>query len=133
MAPDDPAREYDKREYGMAIERIDLGLKDVSASGDGCCGGGGSCGCGSADAGSGHGHGANPAATTVTAVRVDGMTCGHCVSSVTEEVGKIAGVSSVSVDLVADGFSTVTVRSTGPVSADDLATAIDEAGYALVS
>lgn len=114
----------------MALQRIDLGLKDVSAS-DGCCGGGGSCGCGGASGDAGHA--TDTVATTVTAVRVDGMTCDHCVSAVTDEVGKISGVSSVSVDLVADGFSTVTVRSTAPVSADALATAVDEAGYALVS
>ena len=115
----------------MALQGIDLGLKDVSApAGGGCCGGGGSCGCGG---GAGHEQ-EIPAsvAPTVTAVRVDGMTCSHCVTSVKEEIGRIEGVATVSVDLVADGISTVTIRSAGPITADALATAIDEAGYALV-
>ena len=30
---------------------------------------------------------------------VEGMTCGHCVASVTEEVGAIGGVTAVDVDL----------------------------------
>ena len=36
--------------------------------------------------------------STVT-VTVTGMTCGHCVSSVREEVGSIPGVTAVDVDL----------------------------------
>ena len=34
-----------------------------------------------------------------TTVNVSGMTCGHCVSSVTEELSEIPGVTSVDVDL----------------------------------
>ena len=36
---------------------------------------------------------------------VSGMTCGHCVSAVTEEIGKLDGVTGVEVDLVAGGTS----------------------------
>lgn len=59
---------------------------------------------------------------------VTGMTCGHCVSAVTEEVSKIEGVTSVSVDL---GSGTVTVEGTTP-SNDQIREAIEEAGYELV-
>ena len=38
---------------------------------------------------------------------VEGMTCAHCVRSVTEEVSAIDGVSDVAVDLHAGGVSTV--------------------------
>lgn len=58
---------------------------------------------------------------------VTGMTCQHCVNSVSTEVGAVTGVDSVAVDLTAgrvtvsgDGFSDEQVRA-----------AIDEAGYAL--
>lgn len=62
---------------------------------------------------------------------VTGMTCGHCVSSVSEEVGKISGVENVEVDLVTDGESKVKVTSTGDVPMDEVRAAVDEAGYAL--
>ncbi|MCM3659809.1 cation transporter [Georgenia satyanarayanai] len=62
---------------------------------------------------------------------VTGMTCGHCVSSVAEEVGKITGVQDVEVDLVAGGESRVTVTSAGDVAVDEVRAAVDEAGYEL--
>ena len=43
---------------------------------------------------------------TTTTYTVTGMTCGHCVSSVTAEVGKVPGVTGVQVDL-ASGRVTV--------------------------
>jgi copper chaperone len=56
---------------------------------------------------------------------VDGMTCGHCVASVSAEVGKVPGVSDVEVDL-----ATKRVVVTGEGVADDaVVAAIDEAGY----
>ncbi|GAA4905658.1 copper ion binding protein [Nonomuraea thailandensis] len=57
---------------------------------------------------------------------VKGMTCGHCVSSVKEEVGEVAGVTSVEVDL-ASGL--LTVDSDGPVDAAKIVAAVEEAGY----
>ena len=59
---------------------------------------------------------------------VTGMTCGHCVASVTEEVQEIPGVTDVAVDL-ASGSVTVTSAD----SLDDAAVkaAVEEAGYAL--
>ncbi|WP_189250446.1 heavy-metal-associated domain-containing protein [Streptosporangium pseudovulgare] len=61
---------------------------------------------------------------------VKGMTCGHCVSSVKEEVGEVAGVTEVDVDL-ATGLLTVT--SEGPVDAARISTAVEEAGYEVVN
>ncbi|KOV82459.1 heavy-metal-associated domain-containing protein [Nocardia sp. NRRL S-836] len=61
---------------------------------------------------------------------VSGMTCGHCVSSVTEEVSRIDGVQNVAVEL---DSGKVTVTSTRPVAEDDVRAAVTEAGYALVS
>ncbi|MFI9840917.1 heavy-metal-associated domain-containing protein [Nonomuraea sp. NPDC051941] len=57
---------------------------------------------------------------------VTGMTCGHCVSSVKEEVGEVSGVTSVEVDL-ASGL--LTVESDSPVDAADIVAAVEEAGY----
>ncbi|MEU8247209.1 heavy-metal-associated domain-containing protein [Nonomuraea sp. NPDC048916] len=57
---------------------------------------------------------------------VKGMTCGHCVSSVKEEVSEVAGVANVEVDL-ATGL--LTVDSDGPVDAAEIIAAVEEAGY----
>jgi copper ion binding protein len=59
---------------------------------------------------------------------VTGMTCAHCVSSVTGEVTKVAGVQSVDVDLAA---GTVAVSGDG-FTDEQIREAIDEAGYELV-
>lgn len=59
---------------------------------------------------------------------VNGMTCGHCVSSVTEEIGRISGVSGVAVDLPT---GRVTITSTAPVALDDVRAAVADAGYEL--
>jgi copper ion binding protein len=61
---------------------------------------------------------------------VSGMTCSHCVSSVTEEVTKIAGVTDVKVDLASGA---VTITSDTPVEDTAVKAAVDEAGYELVS
>jgi copper chaperone CopZ len=68
---------------------------------------------------------------TVETFPVVGMTCGHCVQSVTDEVKELPGVTDVAVDLVAGGTSRVTVTSVEPLSRDEVAAAVDEAGYAL--
>jgi copper chaperone len=57
---------------------------------------------------------------------VVGMTCGHCVSSVTEEVSQVDGVTGVEVDLASGA---VTVTSDAPVDADAVRAAVEEAGY----
>jgi copper ion binding protein len=60
---------------------------------------------------------------------VKGMTCGHCVSAVSAEVGRIDGVTGVDVDL-----ATGSVTVTSAASLDDAAVreAVDEAGYEIV-
>ncbi|QZY27742.1 heavy-metal-associated domain-containing protein [Nocardioides coralli] len=59
---------------------------------------------------------------------VTGMTCGHCVASVTEEVGEIACVSEVSVVLET---GEVTVSSDQGVADDSVRAAVEEADYQL--
>lgn len=61
---------------------------------------------------------------------VTGMTCGHCVSSVTEEVSALAGVTDVQVDLES-GRLTVTAATT--VDAAQVKGAVEEAGYQLAA
>jgi copper chaperone CopZ len=59
---------------------------------------------------------------------VTGMTCGHCVSAVTEELTRLPGVREVEVDLPSGA---VTVASDGPLPIDEVRAAVDEAGYVL--
>ncbi len=59
---------------------------------------------------------------------VIGMTCGHCVSSVTEEVKEIPGVESVDV-VLETGAATIT--SAEPIDEAAVRAAIEEAGYRL--
>ena len=65
--------------------------------------------------------------------QVYGMTCEHCVRAVSAELTGLAGVSGVSIDLVPDGTSAVTVTSDKPLAERAVAAALDEAGdYRLV-
>ena len=59
---------------------------------------------------------------------VTGMTCGHCVQSVTEEVSSLAGVSDVTVTLE-NGELKLTAES--EVSKELVSAAVAEAGYSL--
>ena len=59
---------------------------------------------------------------------VTGMTCGHCVASVTEEVREIPGVDDVEVVLETGA---VTITSSEPVDLAAVRTAVEEAGYRL--
>jgi copper chaperone CopZ len=61
------------------------------------------------------------------------MTCQHCVAAVTEELTAIDGVSSVSIDLVPDGTSTVEVTSESALEIEQVRAAVDEAGYELAT
>lgn len=61
---------------------------------------------------------------------VSGMTCGHCVAAVTEELSKLPGVTAVDVELDG-GF--VTVESERPLDDGAVRAAVDEAGYELAS
>lgn len=99
----------------------DLGLTDRSAG----------CGCGSHSAEQRSGETATDAVTTE--YLVSGMTCSHCVSSVTEELSALEGVTGVSVELTPGGTSRVVVASATEIDPLAVRTAIDEAGYDLVS
>ncbi|MCW2583595.1 MAG: copZ [Klenkia sp.] len=56
---------------------------------------------------------------------VTGMTCQHCVASVTEEVSELDGVTGVDVDL-----DSATLRVTGQgVTTEQVQAAVVEAGY----
>jgi copper ion binding protein len=57
---------------------------------------------------------------------VAGMTCGHCVSAVTEEVSQVPGVTAVDVDLASGAL---TVTSDAPVDDAAVRAAVEEAGY----
>ena len=59
---------------------------------------------------------------------VTGMTCEHCVASVTEEISEIDGVTDVAVDLPSGA---VTVTSQSGLDDADVRTAVEEAGYQL--
>lgn len=67
---------------------------------------------------------------STVSVTVTGMTCGHCASSVREEVGSIPGVTAVDVDL---GSGKVTIDSEQQVEPEAIKSAVEEAGYQLAS
>lgn len=69
---------------------------------------------------------ADTGTTAATDYTVQGMTCNHCVMSVTEEVGEVAGVTGVDVDLAT---GRLTVTSDGPVDDAAVRSAVKEAGY----
>lgn len=71
--------------------------------------------------------------STIATYSVTGMTCGHCVSAVTEELTALPGVSGVTVDLVSGGTSAVHVTSDGELDPKAVAAAVDEAGYQLAA
>jgi copper chaperone len=69
----------------------------------------------------------------ITTLGVPGMTCGHCVSAVTNELKEVPGVQRVSVELRKDAVSEVTLLSHGPLDEAALRAAVDEAGYEVQS
>jgi copper chaperone len=66
--------------------------------------------------------------STTSTYSVTGMTCGHCVQAVTDEVSAISGVEQVEVDLATGAL---TVVSADALPRDAVEAAVDEAGYAL--
>lgn len=106
----------------MCETRTELPVTDKDSSGCTCCG----TGAGSADS-------AVIAGSSSVQFQVQGMTCGHCVSSVTEELEEIDGVRNVSVDLAPNGISTVTVDADSRLDSTLLHAAIAEAGYEVVT
>jgi copper chaperone CopZ len=102
-------------------DRIELELKDTNAS----------CACCAAPSNT---ETSAPVDAAVTAdVLVDGMTCSHCVSSVSEELSALDGVASITVDLNTGGSSRVTIHSAAPVDPAAVRTAVEEAGYSLAT
>ena len=65
---------------------------------------------------------------TTTKFTVSGMTCGHCVAAVSDEIVRIEGVATVDIDL---SSGIVTVESAGPIDPELITAAVDEAGYEL--
>jgi copper chaperone CopZ len=66
--------------------------------------------------------------TVTTTYTVSGMTCQHCVNSVTEEVSAVSGVTDVTVLL---DTGALTVVSNGQPDRTHIAEAVNEAGYQL--
>lgn len=63
---------------------------------------------------------------TKTTLKIEGMSCGHCVMSVRKALGAVEGVK---VENVAVGSATVQFDP-AVVSAHEIVAAIDDAGYA---
>ena len=66
--------------------------------------------------------------STTATYTVAGMTCAHCVASVTEEVQELPGVEAVTVSLE-DG--TLQLTSSRPLDEAAVRSAVEEAGYTL--
>ena len=62
--------------------------------------------------------------SATTQYQVTGMTCGHCETSVREEVSEVAGVQDVQVS-----HETGTLAVTGDVDEAAVLAAVTEAGY----
>ena len=68
--------------------------------------------------------------STTSTYTVSGMSCGHCVAAVTEELSKLDGVSHVDVELAS---GRVTIESDPPLDSADVVAAVDEAGYTVTT
>ncbi len=109
----------------MAIQNVDItprGTTPAVSSGCSCC---------SPRPDAHGGSRTTPGGRVASEFAVAGMTCGHCVESVTSELLEIPGVTAVEARL-GEGASLVTVASTGPLSEDDIRSAVEQAGYRLV-
>ena len=65
-----------------------------------------------------------------TTISISGMTCGHCVASVTEELTSLPTVTDVAVDLES---GSATITSDASLDLDAVKAAVEEAGYELTS
>lgn len=63
---------------------------------------------------------------TTTTVKVQGMTCDHCVRAVAGELAELPGVSGVDVVLTT---GLTTISSDGPLDDGAVRAAVEEAGY----
>jgi copper chaperone len=107
---------------------MELGITDKSATGAS------TCACGGHGAGHAHGehHGQEGGhAAAGQSFEVTGMTCSHCVSSVTEELSALDGVEAVSVDLKPGAASTVVVSASRALTGAEVRAAVEDAGYTL--
>ena len=66
--------------------------------------------------------------STTSTWTVTGMTCGHCVAPVTEELQEVPGVEDVAVTLET---GEVVVTSVEPLTREAVEGAVGEAGYQL--
>lgn len=100
-------------------------LLPPASTGCGCCAPATPSGAASAPVGTDTG------ATPETAVyQVTGMTCGHCIGSVTDAVNTLPQVDDVHINLVAEGISTVSV--TGTAAPESVRQAIEAADYTVL-
>jgi copper chaperone len=58
--------------------------------------------------------------------KIEGMSCGHCVMAVKKELGNLSGIESMDVQI-----GSAVVETTDAVTREQLAAAIEEAGYTL--
>ncbi len=63
---------------------------------------------------------------------INGMTCGHCVASVTEKLSEVPGVLNVEVILNSGATSKATVVTNTELDDNALRDAVSEAGFELV-
>lgn len=63
-------------------------------------------------------------------LKIEGMTCGHCEISVTKELAKLAGAHDIKVS-AAEGTASLVIDDS--VTEQEISSAIDEAGYKLIS
>jgi copper chaperone len=68
-----------------------------------------------------------------TTVNISGMTCGHCVASVIEELTAIEGINGVDVQLNKGGISRAVVTLSETVDPAEISEAVAQAGYTVVS
>lgn len=61
-------------------------------------------------------------------LKVEGMSCGHCVNAVTKAVQGIDGAAKVDVDLAQQK-----VRVDSSANLNDIKSAVEEAGYAVLA
>lgn len=102
----------------------DSNAADPNALDGGCCGS-----CSSTDTPTAQ---QSEESTTMetTTYTVTGMTCGHCVSAVSTEIGRLTGVSDVQVDL---SSGAVSVTSATRLPHEEVVAAVEEAGYELAA
>ncbi len=66
--------------------------------------------------------------TSIQRFGATGLTCGHCVHAVTDELTALDGVKEVEIRLVEGGTSVVEVTADRQIGDDELAASLDEAG-----